>query len=617
MGEQKKLTLNSKLGEAYATPIGHDAIGKVLMQLGLSEKLITNPLVGNLKLSTISKIAGKKLDAGFMQAIVDLLNSECETPVENNGPVTQKWWKEAVFYQIYPRSFYDTNGDGIGDLRGIIQKLDYLQDLGVDALWLSPIYDSPNDDNGYDIRDYRKIMKEFGTMEDFDELLHEVHERGMRLIMDLVINHTSDEHEWFVEALQDEDSKYRDYYFFRPDDGNGKEPNNWVSFFSGPAWNYYEEQNTWAMHLFSKKQMDLNWDNPAVRDDLVDMINWWLDKGVDGFRMDVINYISKPEGLPNGNEMIGQMMEFTGIENYYYGPNLHKYLHEVRERAFEPHGAFSVGETPGIGMNMAKMLTGEERMELDMVFNFDQLETPGHVRFDDYKYDLNYYRDYIIQWMEGYGSNCWMSLFYNNHDNPRMISKVSTREEDAVPLAKLLATMQFTLKGTPFMFQGDEMGLVNYEFASMDEVYDVEAKGKYAELLEQGKTPEEAFAVILAGTREHTRVLLPWNEFPAGTRKELIQEEKAEVRAFYKKLIELRHKEKALIYGKFKVLCKKKDRFVYSRSLSGTEFVIDCNLGSKPRKAWKAEGCELILPEQVADAAVLQPYEARIYRRIR
>ena len=526
MGEQrKKLTLESRLGEAYATPIGHDAIGKVLLQLGLSEKLITNPLVGNLKLSTIAKIAGRKLDAGFMQAIVDLLNSECERPVENNGSITPKWWKEAVFYQIYPRSFYDTNQDGIGDLRGIIEKLDYLQELGVDALWLSPIYDSPNDDNGYDIRDYRKIMKEFGTMEDFDELLYKVHERGMRLIMDLVINHTSDEHEWFVQALEDETSKYRDYYFFRPEDGSGKEPNNWVSFFSGPAWKYYEDQNVWAMHLFSKKQMDLNWDNPAVRDGLVDMINWWLDKGVDGFRMDVINYISKPQGLPDGNELIGRMMEFTGIENYYYGPNLHNYLHEVRERAFEPHGAFSVGETPGIGMNMAKMLTGEERKELDMVFNFDQLETPGHVRFDDYRYDLNYYRDYIISWMENYGNNCWMSLFYNNHDNPRMISKISTRAEDAVPLAKLLATMQFTLKGTPFVFQGDEMGLVNYPFASMEEITDVEAKGKYAELLEQGKTPEAAFAVILAGTREHTRVLLPWNEFPAGTRKGLIQEE--------------------------------------------------------------------------------------------
>ena len=615
MSEQKKLTLQSKLGEAYATPIGHDAIGKVLMQLGLSDKLITNPVVSNLKLSTIAKIAGKKLDAGFLQAMVDLLNSECERPAPGNGPITEKWWKEAVFYQIYPRSFHDTNGDGIGDLRGIIEKLDYLKELGVDVLWLSPIYDSPNDDNGYDIRDYRRIMTEFGTMEDFDELLTKVHEKGMRLIMDLVINHTSDEHEWFQSALADENSKYRNYYKFRKDDGTGKFPNNWVSFFSGPAWNYYEKEKVWALHLFSKKQMDLNWDNPEVRDDLVDMINWWLDKGVDGFRMDVINYISKPEGLPDGNEMIGAMMEFTGIEQYYYGPNLHKYLHEVRMRAFEPHGAFSVGETPGVGLNMARMITGEERKELDMVFNFDQLETPGHVRFDDYEYDLNYYRDYMIDWMENYGNNCWMSLFYNNHDNPRMISKISKRAEDVIPLAKLLAVMQFTLKGTPFLFQGDEMGLVNYDFASMDEVYDVEAKGKYSELLESGKSPEEAFAVILAGTREHTRVLLPWNKFPEGTRDALIQKERPEVREFYKKLIALRHQEKALVYGDFTVLNKAKDRFTYKRSYQGTEFVIDCNLGKNVKKAWQAAGYELVVPTEPVDKGFLQPYEARIWKK--
>lgn len=610
-----KMTMDSKLREVYATPVGHDALGKVLMQLNISDKLITNPLIGNMKLNTIAKLAGKKLQPSFFQAILNLLNAECERPAAGDGPVNRQWWKEAVFYQIYPRSFYDTNHDGIGDLRGIIDKLDYLQGLGVDALWLSPIYDSPNDDNGYDIRDYRKIMQEFGTMEDFDELLTGVHERGMRLIMDLVINHTSDEHEWFVEALNHPDSKYRDYYIFRPGDDSETPPNNWVSFFSGSAWKYYEEQKLWAMHLFSKKQMDLNWDNENVRNDLVDMINWWLDKGVDGFRMDVINYISKPEGLPQGDETIGAMMGFTGIEHYYYGPRLHEFLHEVRMRAFEPHGAFSVGETPGIGLNMARMITGEERKELDMVFNFDQLETPGHVRFDDYRYDLNYYRDYITGWMENYGNNCWMSLFYNNHDNPRMISKVSTREEDVLPLARLLAVMQFTLKGTPFVFQGDEMGLVNYPFISMDEVYDVEAKGMYAELLEKGKTPEEAFAVILSGTREHTRVLLPWNTFPEGTRKELIQEIRTEVTEDYRTLIALRKKEEALVYGDFTVLDKSKDRFVYKRSLNGEEFVIDVNLGNKERKAWNSIGYTLAFPESVESLTTLSPYEARIWKK--
>ena len=611
----KKMTMESKLSEVYATPIGRDTIGKVLMQLGVSDKLITNQLVGNMKLGTIAKLAKGQLEQSFFEAILNLLNAEGEQPASLDGPVTKKWWKEAVFYQIYPRSFYDINGDGIGDLCGIIEKLDYLKDLGVDALWLSPIYDSPNDDNGYDIRDYYKIMQEFGTMEDFDELLLKVHDKGMRLIMDLVINHTSDEHEWFVEALNDSESKYRDYYFIRPDDGTKNIPNNWVSFFSGPAWNYYEEQNVWAMHLFSKKQMDLNWESDDLRNDLIDMINWWLDKGVDGFRMDVINYISKPEGLPNGDELIGSMMEFTGVEQYFYGPKLHEYLHEVRMKAFELHDAFSVGETPGVGLNMARMLTGEERKELDMVFNFDQLETPGHVRFDDYKYDLNYYRDYIIQWMENYGNNCWMSLFFNNHDNPRMISKVSSEERYILPLARLLATLQLTLKGTPFIFQGDEMGLVNYPFASMDEITDVEAKGKYAELLEEGMTPERAFQIIVAGTREHTRVLLPWNKFKEGTRPELIQKIRPEITRFYKKMIALRKAEPALVYGDFTVLNKQKDRFVYKRSYEGIEFIIDCNLGDKFRQAWNVKGYELIMPIRTKNVRLLQPYAIRIYKK--
>ena len=445
----KKLTLESKIGELYKSPIGHDALAKVLLQLGVSEKVLTNPIVSNLKLKTIANLTKKQLGPTFFEALLDLVNIEKDVPFVSKGEITKKWWKEAVFYQIYPRSFYDTNGDGIGDLRGILEKLDYLQDLGINALWLSPIYDSPNDDNGYDIRDYRKIMKEFGTMEDFDELLSEVHKRDMRLIMDLVVNHTSDEHEWFVNALNDPNSKYRDYYFLKESE---EIPNNWTSFFAGEAWNYYEKQNLWGLHLFSKKQMDLNWDNPNVRNDVIDMINYWLDKGVDGFRMDVINYISKAEGLPQGNKMIHDLMGYSGIEHYYYGPHLHEYLREVQEKAFTPHHAFSVGETPGLGMQMAQLVTGEERKELDMVFSFDHLETPGHVRMDDYEYDLNYYRDYMIDWMENYGNNCWMSIFYNNHDNPRMISKITNDKKYHEALAILLATMQMTLKGTPFIF---------------------------------------------------------------------------------------------------------------------------------------------------------------------
>ena len=614
MNANKQLTLNSKVGELFATPVGHDTLAKVLMQLGLPEKVITNCLVSNIKLKTLAALTKSKLGEGFFEALLHLVNSEKDVPFVSKGNITKKWWKEAVFYQIYPRSFYDTNGDGIGDLPGIIEKLDYLKDLGVDALWLSPIYDSPNDDNGYDIRDYRKIMEEFGTMEDFDKLLSEIHKRDMRLIMDLVVNHTSDEHEWFQNALKDPESKYRDYYYFRKDDGSKKEPNNWNSFFAGPAWNYYEDVDSWALHLFSKKQMDLNWENEEVRAEVIDMVNWWLDKGVDGFRMDVINYISKEEGLPQGNEVIGQMMGYYGIEHYYYGPKLHQFLHEIHEKAFAPHDAFSVGETPGIGRNMCQLITGEERKELDMVFSFDHLETPGHVRMDTYEYDLNYYRDYMIDWITNYGNNCWMSIFYNNHDNPRMVNKVTedSRYHDAI--MKLLAVMQMTLKGTPFIFQGDEMGLTNYPFTSMDQLTDVEAKGYYQEFLEK-MSPEEAFAKLLSGTREHTRVLLPWNdklpEYHAGLKQEI----RSSVTDVYKELIRLRHSDQTFVYGEFTVLNRKKDRFVYKRSYEGAEYVIDCNLGKEDKKVYILEGYQCVFTSKTENAT-LSSYEARIWKRV-
>jgi len=610
MNESKQLTLNSKVGELYATPVGHDTIAKVLLQLGLSEKVITNGLVSNLKLKTLAALTKAKLGEGFFEALLHLVNSEKDVPFVSRGPVTKKWWKEAVFYQIYPRSFYDSNGDGIGDLKGIIKKLDYLKDLGVDALWLSPIYDSPNDDNGYDIRDYHKIMEEFGTMEDFDLLLSEIHKTDMRLIMDLVVNHTSDEHQWFQKALEDPASEYRDYYYFRKDDGSKKLPNNWNSFFAGPAWNYYEESDSWALHLFSKKQMDLNWENSKVRKEVIKMVNWWLDKGVDGFRMDVINYISKEEGLPQGNEVIGQMMGYYGIEHYYYGPKLHQFLHEIHEKAFAPHDAFSVGETPGLGMKMCQLVTGEERKELDMVFSFDHLETPGHVRMDNYEYDLNYYRDYMIDWLTHYGNNCWMSVFYNNHDNPRMVNKITEDVEYHEVIMKLLAVMQMTLKGTPFIFQGDEMGLTNYKFTSMEQITDVEAKGYYAEYLEK-MSEKEAFAKILAGTREHTRVLLPWNEKLPSYHEGLRQEIRENITDVYRELIKLRHTDETFVYGDFEVLSKEKDRFVYRRTLGEKEYIIDCNLGKQEKKGYITSGKCIFTTGK--EKGVLGAYEARIF----
>lgn len=534
IGGVKMITRESTLREIYSTAIGHDALEKVFLQLGAKEDILNNPIIGNLKLKNINKILGKKVPDSFYDAMIDLCNIETSNVIPSREPFKEEWWKEAVFYQIYPRTFCDSNDDGIGDLKGIISKLDYLKDLGVNALWLSPIYDSPNDDNGYDIRNYYEIMHEFGTMEDFDELLLEAHKRDIKLIMDLVVNHTSDEHEWFKEALKNPDSIYRKYYYIlegeevrrkqldKADSGyelsyddimsNKIPPNNWTSFFSGSAWNYYEKEDVWALHLFSKKQMDLNWECEELREDVYKMINFWLDKGVDGFRMDVINYISKVQGLPDGDETIGSLMGFMGIEKYYYGPRLNEFLQEMISKTFKLHNAFSVGEGPGLGMEEARLITANEREELNMIFTFDQLETPGHERWDDYEYDLNYYRDYMVDWHENYGSQCWMSLFYNNHDNPKMVSKVSANKEEAQSIEKLLAVMQFTLRGTPFIYQGDEMGLTNYDFTSMDEITDVEANNYYDEKVSEGKNPEDVFKIILAGTREHGRVLLPWNK---------------------------------------------------------------------------------------------------------
>lgn len=598
---------NSRVKDLYKNPVGHDVVAKLLMQLGKGEWLITNPVVGNLKLGMLEKLLKDKVGTEFFDAIIDLLNTEKDVPVTKHGERTEAWWKEAVFYQIYPRSFRDSNGDGIGDLKGIIEKLDYLKDLGVDALWLSPIYDSPMDDNGYDIRNYNAINPDFGTMEDFDLLLGEVHKRGMKLIMDLVVNHTSDEHEWFKKGLEDPSSKYRNYYFFR--DGGEEEPNNWTSFFSGSAWNHYEKEDTWALHLFSKKQMDLNWDNKDVRDDVIDMINGWLDKGVDGFRMDVINYISKKNGLPEGNKFIGDLMGFTGIENYYYGPKLHEYLHEIRTRAFDPHGAFSVGETPGLGMEMCKLVTGEERKELDMVFSFDHLETPGHTRFEDYKYDLNYFRDYIIDWSLNYGSNCQMSLFYNNHDNPRMLSKVDNDPESKEALAKLLCVMQMTLPGTPFVFQGDEFALTNYDFKGMEQIDDVESKNLYKELCEK-MSEEEAFKIILSGTRDHARVLLPWN-----SNAPLKQDMDEGIHDFYREMIAFRKKSPVICYGDFKVLRKSKDLFTYSRSHDGHEIIVDCNIGDDFRKAYNPGAEYKEIYENNTTDTLMVSYSFKIYEK--
>ena len=608
------LTLESTIGELYASPVGRDLADRLLLQIGQPRSLITNPFLSRIKLKTAAGLLGNKLDPSFFDTLLKLANQEPEAVLASTAAMKPAWWKEAVFYQIYPRSFCDSDGDGIGDIPGILSKLDYLKELGVDALWLSPVYDSPNDDNGYDIRDYRAILREFGTMEDFDRLLEEIHRRGMRLIMDLVLNHTSDEHPWFREALTDPQSPKRDWYFLR--EGTPEQvPNNWTSFFSGPAWRYFPEQKCWGLHLFSAKQMDLNWENEDLRKEIIGMIRWWLEKGVDGFRMDVINYISKEPGLPDGNRAVGQLIGFTGMEQYIYGPDLHTFLRQIREEAFEPYGAFSVGETPGLGMNMCRAVTAEERKELDMVFCFDHLETPGHTRQDDYEYDLNFYRDYILNWIDNYGTNCRLSLFFNNHDNPRMISKISRDPKYHRALSKLLAVLQLTLPGTPFLFQGDEMGLSNYEFTDLSQITDVEARGFIHENRRK-MSEKELLRRLNAMTREHARVLLPWNEKLLKEHESLKRQSvREDVLRDYRLLLKLRKQNRVFPYGRFELINGKKNGFVYRRQAEGVSYVVEANLGKKEKKAvYTGKKARLLYDSVPRQDGLLGAYAVRIWQ---
>jgi len=625
-----QLSLNSKVKDVCKHPLGRDIVEKLLLQLGKSSWLVDNPIVGNLSLKTIKVIVGKKVGPGFFDVVLDLLNSELDSPRADIVSPTPAWWKEAVFYQVYPRSFTDQG------IPGIIDKLDYLQNLGVDAIWLSPVYDSPNDDNGYDIRDYYSIMREFGTMEDMDALISGLHSRGMKLVMDLVVNHTSDEHQWFKEALDNESSPYRDFYFFRKSHANrnghddraehdssislgdkksydGKPPNNWTSFFGGPAWNYYPEQDIWALHLFSKKQMDLNWENPALREEIYKMVRWWLAKGVDGFRLDVINYISKFEGLPDGDDFIGQLMKYTGVERYFYGPRLHEYLKELRQEAFEPFKAFSVGETPGIGLRAGRLLTDEYRKELDLIFSFDHLEAPGKTRFDDYQYDLVHLKDHYVKHLNFDGGHGWHTLFYNNHDNPRMISKIDSSGLYAKPLAKLLAVLQMTLRGTPFIYQGDEIGAKNENFASMDDIHDVESHGIYNDYLAEGLGPEAAFKRILAGTRDHARVMMKWDEV---LRQQGVNESDADlsVLRFYQDIIRWRRQTCACVYGTLEFLdAKTKDVFRYKRLHEDGNIFVEANLGINAAKSASQEGFMFVIGNYSDGFGDLRPYEVRVY----
>lgn len=624
---------NTPISEIIRTPAGHDIIMKALYSVGLSGEFLKKGPLSKLTLNKLIRLSKGKISEDFIDSLLGILNSEQDSPLEDDAPIERKWWKEAVFYQIYPRSFKDSDGDGIGDLRGIIEKLDYLKELGINAIWCSPIYDSPNDDNGYDIRDYEKIMEEFGTMEDFDELLSEIHKRDMKLIMDLVINHSSDEHEWFRSSASDPDSPYKDYYIWRDGDEDTP-PNNWESLFSGKAWNYYPERKQWALHLFSSKQMDFNWENEALRQDLYKMVNRWLEKGVDGFRLDVISFISKADGLPDGNDVIGSLMGFKGVEHYFYGPRLHKYLHEMAENTFNKYDAFTVGECQGTGIEMSKLMTGDYRKELNVVFAFDHIENPGKKRFSEYTYDLRPMAKEMVKWQLNYGNHCWPTVFFENHDTTRMTSKVCPDGMYRDELSKLLAVMQMTFKGVPFVYQGQEIGMTNSKFESIDDFRDVESLNYYKQETEKGADKDEVYRTVKAGSRDNGRTPMcwtaeenagfttgtPWIEVIPGYKRinvEAEERDKDSVLNFYRRMIELRHSDDTLVYGDFRLIREKwKNVLGYYRMSDKATYYIEINLTpSVQKKPLTTNGFrKLITNVRISDSDTLAPFEANVYK---
>lgn len=419
----------------------------------------------------------------------------------------KKWWKEAVAYQIYPRSFMDSNGDGIGDIQGVISKLDYLSDLGIDVIWICPIYQSPNDDNGYDISDYKDIMKDFGTMEDFDELLDEVHHRGMKLIMDLVINHTSDEHPWFLESRSAKENPYRDYYIWH-EGKDGKEPNNWESIFSGSAWEFDEKTKEYYMHVFSKKQPDLNWENEKVRHELYEMVNWWLDKGIDGFRVDAISHIKKVAGFPDlpNPEKLDYVPSFEGHMNR---PGIQEHLKELKEKTFAKYDIMTVGEANGVTSDSADEWVAEDGGNFNMIFQFEHMGLWD--KGEEKPLDLIELKTILTNWQNGLEKiNGWNALYLENHDQIRSVNKFGSTAY-RVESAKCLAALYFLMKGTPFIYQGQELGMTNVKFDSIDDYDDVGMINYYRIQREKGDSHDEIMKVIWETGRDNSRTPMQWN----------------------------------------------------------------------------------------------------------
>lgn len=554
----------------------------------------------------------------------------------------KRWWKESVVYQIYPRSFCDSNGDGIGDLNGITGKLDYLKELGIDVIWLSPVYKSPNDDNGYDISDYQAIMDEFGTMEDFDRMLATAHEKGIKIMMDLVVNHTSDEHKWFIESRKSTDNPYRDYYIWRPAKEDGSLPNNWGSCFSGPAWEYDKTTDMYFLHLFSKKQPDLNWDNPAVRQDVFDMMNWWLKKGVDGFRMDVISLISKEPGLPDKETGINGYATFNVSAN---GPHVHEYLQEMRQKALNNADTITVGECSGVTLEEAKKYARSDEKELNMVFQFEHMDVDSDEKSGKWttrKMDLRDLKNILTRWQKGLQDIAWNSLYWENHDQPRSVSRFGNDSDEYREIsAKMLATCIHMMQGTPYVYQGEELGMTNCPFNTLDNFRDLESINAFHELTEQGKmTEEDMMAAIGYKGRDNARTPMQWdNSAYAGfstakpwimvnpnytkinARDQVNREDS--VFKYYQKLIKLRHESELIVYGTYDlILDDDKDIYAYIRTLGDEKLIVYCNFSENTRKVEIPEEFvnKKVLISNYSDAKAnpkitLRPYEAIVIQK--
>jgi len=534
-----------------------------------------------------------------------------------NGYI-KRWWKEAVVYQVYPRSFYDSNGDGIGDLRGIIEKLDQIKGLGVDVIWLSPHFDSPNADNGYDIRDYRQVGAEFGTMADFDDLLAAVKAAGMKLIIDLVVNHTSDEHAWFVESRSSRDNPKRDYYIW-----SDHKPNDWTSIFGGPAWTR-DESGDWYLHLFDPKQPDLNWDNPEVREGVYGIMRFWLDKGVDGFRMDVIPFISKDKAFPNLPEDLRAKPQYV----YANGPKVHDYLHEMNREVLSHYDVMTVGEAFGVTLADTPKLIDERRQELDMIFQFAAVEVD---RGSDGRWKPWTLPDLKAAFarQNGMNSHCWPTIFLGNHDNPRIVSRYGDDDPKwRIRSAQVLATLLLTQKGTPFLYQGDEMGLINRAFDDISQFNDLWTKNAWQEEVINGRwSAKDFFANQNHLSRDQARMPIPWTPeggfttgepwFALNPNFSLINAQSSgAIYAWYRHMIALRHATPALVYGDYADLLPDHERlFVHLRTLGDSGFFTMMNFSREPVDGNFFEGnAQLIASNYGGEAEELRGWEARIYR---